>query len=319
MSRERKAYMKAPSVRVRFAPSPTGYLHLGNIRTALINYLYARQHNGVYVLRVEDTDTKRTIDPQAHEIRNMLTWLNLPYDEGPGCEGTYGPYFQSERTDIYEAYKQKLLNAGYLYRCFMTQDELEAQRAEQMARGKPPRYQRCNLTETEEQECLNNNEPFIWRFKLPEGKVHIHDLLRNIVLFELHNFADFPITRQDGSFTFLFTNCIDDITMNITHIFRGEDHLSNSALQAAMYTALNEPMPYFCHLPIMVNTEGKKLSKRDFGFSAYELRDSGFLSEAIINYLAVIGGSYQNEIMSHDELIKAVDVEKNARNWGYHV
>jgi nondiscriminating glutamyl-tRNA synthetase len=302
--------MTTPSLRVRFAPAPTGLMHLGNVRTALMNYLFARQRNGVFVVRVEDTDQQRNFDPGAKHILDDLAWLGITYDEGPGKGGPYAPYFQSERTALYQEKLQELINKDAVYRCFCTAEELERKRQRQITLKHPPRYDRACLTLSAEQlsRNLDNAIPFIWRIKLPQqGSVDINDLARGIIHFDLKNFSDTPLTRQDGSFTFLFANFVDDLTMNITHIFRGEDHLTNTAVQAMLYTAFQTPLPTYWHMPILCNALGKKLSKRDFGFSLNDLRQGGYLPEAICNYLAIIGGSFVTEIMSMDDLSKVTD------------
>ncbi|MEX0849328.1 MAG: glutamate--tRNA ligase [Candidatus Dependentiae bacterium] len=306
--------MKNKIERVRFAPSPTGMMHLGNIRTALMNFLFAKQKNGTFVLRIEDTDPSRNFDKGAKKIIEDLTWLGMSYDEGPEKSGPYAPYFQSERTDLYKKTLQQLIDSELVYRCFCTNEELDKRRARQIALKKPPRYDRAclHLSTDEIQEKLNANTPFIWRFKLDhEKKININDLAHGQITFDLKNFSDFPLSRSDGSFTFMFANFVDDMLMKMTTVVRGEDHLTNTAGQAALYNALNAPLPTFWHLPILCNIEGKKLSKRDFGFSLRDLKDAGFLPEALLNYLAIIGGgSFKDEIMSIDELTQAIDFDK---------
>ncbi|MCK4650568.1 glutamate--tRNA ligase [Candidatus Babeliales bacterium] len=299
-------------VRVRFAPSPTGFLHLGNIRAALINYLFAHQKNGKFILRIEDTDKSRNLDEAAFEILQDLKWLGLKYDEGPILGGKYGPYYQSQRTEIYQKHLNDLILNQKIYRCFCSMERLDQMRQEQMAQGKPPRYDRkcLNLSNDNIKQKLVDKEPFIWRFKLdPEQFYEIEDMARGKIKFEMRNFSDFALTRQDGSFTFLFTNFVDDWLMNITHVIRGEDHLSNTALQAAMFDDLAVTLPKFWHLPMICNKEGKKLSKRDFGFSLKDLKKEGFLPESICNYLGIIGVSFEQEIASLEDLSKKFDFE----------
>ncbi len=298
--------MISESVRVRFAPSPTGIMHLGNIRAALMNFLYARQKNGTFILRIEDTDATRNYDIGAQQILKDLAWLDLVYDEGPIKNGPYAPYFQSERDELYKKHLTLLAEKNVIYRCFCTEQELEQKRLRQQALKLPPRYDRtcARLTHDEIEENLSNNMPFCWRFKLDSNAhVTIHDLARGDVTFEFKNFSDFLLTRTDGSFTFLFANFVDDMLMRITHVFRGEDHLSNTANQAAMYHAFNQPLPIYWHMPILCNTTGQKLSKRDFGFSLHDLQKAGYLPEAICNYLTIIGTSFDEEIMDMSQLI----------------
>lgn len=299
-------------VRVRFAPSPTGFMHLGNVRTALLNFIFAKHYNGTFILRIEDTDTQRNVDPAGKNIMSDLSWLNLNYAEGPIKDGNYGPYYQSQRQDIYNKYLNILKDKDLVYRCFCTAQELEAKRQKQMAQKLPPRYDRacCNLDSSKIEKNLENKIPFIWRFKLDHSKtVKFFDLAHKDMEFELKHFSDIPLTRQDGTFTFIFANFVDDHTMDITYVLRGEDHLTNTASQVALYNSIDAFVPKFWHLPILVNTEGKKLSKRDFGFSLNDLRNAGFLPEAICNYLGIIGGSFSKEILSLEELSQVFNFE----------
>ncbi len=298
--------------RVRFAPAPTGMMHLGNIRTALMNYLLAHQKQGTFILRVEDTDLERNFDPGAEKIKEDLAWLGLTYDEGPGKEqASMAPYFQSQRDSIYERELQSFIAKGFVYRCFCTTEELDRKRQRQIALKQPPRYDgTCAALTQEESNAQSQTAPSIWRMKIDHTQtVTIHDLSHGPVVFDLKNFSDFPISRQDGSVTFMFANFIDDVLMKVDCVIRGEDHLSNTAGQAAMYLAYGAKLPLFWHMPILCSIDGKKLSKRDFGFSLRDLKDSGFLPEAIINYLAIIGGSFKNEIMSKQELIAAMNFD----------
>lgn len=297
-------------VRVRFAPSPTGLLHLGSVRIALFNYIFSKQKKGTFILRIEDTDLTRNFDPGAQIILQDLAWLTLNFDEGPCKGGPYEPYFQSERSSIYAEKLNILLQKNRVYRCFCTQEELEKKRNRQLALKKPPRYDQTCLFLT--QEAINTNlkeqKPFVWRFRITEAQpISITDLARGTIDFDFKNFSDFPVTRQDGSFTFLFANAIDDIVMNISHVFRGEDHISNTPCQIALYMAFDAKIPLFWHMPTICSVEGKKLSKRDFGFSLQDLKREGFLPEAICNYLAIIGASFKDEIMSLEQLISAID------------
>lgn len=305
--------MENKNVRVRFAPSPTGLMHLGGVRTALFNYLFAKQHNGVFILRIEDTDAERNFDPGAQEIMRDLSWLNLFHDEGPIVGGPHAPYFQSERSPLYQEKLTLLRHKNLIYRCFCTAEELEKKRKRQIALKQPPRYdQTClSLDQSTLEKKLEEGAHFIWRFKIDHSKkIHFTDLARGTQTFDLHNFSDFALTRQDGSFTFLFVNCIDDIAMRISHVLRGEDHLSNTANQVALYHAFEETVPLFWHLPVICNNQGKKLSKRDFGFSLKDLQQAGFLPQALCNYLAIIGDSFEKEIMSLPQLIEAINFNK---------
>ncbi len=303
------------AVRVRFAPAPTGMMHLGNVRAALVNYLFAKQHGGSFILRLEDTDANRLFDPEGRMIIADLRWLGLSYDEGPDRGGPYAPYSQSERTAIYTAYLEQLIAQQKVYRCFCSAEQLEKKRQMQIALKKAPRYDRTcrSLTAAEVAERSAAQQPFIWRFIVGAESITISDLARGSVTFDLTNFSDFPLTRQDGSFTFIFANCVDDISMKITHVFRGEDHLSNTAHQVMLYAAYAAPVPVFWHTPIIINHEGKKLSKRDFGFSLNDLRAAGFLPEAILNYLAILGSKTPHEEIMDLATIRAqIDIAEHA-------
>lgn len=306
------------SVRVRFAPSPTGTMHIGNIRTALFNYLFAKNNDGTFILRVEDTDPKRNFDVGAKKIMANMAWLGLNYTEGPEAGGNFGPYFQSERLDFYKKSLEKLISSEAVYRCFCSEEELARKRERQIALKTPPRYDKaCFKLSTEQINTnLENKLEFVWRAKVnPDSKIEFKDLARGTINFDLKNFSDFPLTRRDGSFTFMFANVVDDIEMQITHIFRGEDHLTNTVGQIVLYDALKVAHPIYWHMPILCNIDGKKLSKRDFGFSLQDLQDSGFLPEAIINYLATTGSSFKQEIMTLPELVEEINF-KNISSTG---
>jgi glutamyl-tRNA synthetase len=295
---------------VRFAPSPTGYMHLGNIRAALLNYIFARQTSGKFILRIEDTDQSRNVDKAGLKILQDLEWLGIKYDEGP--------YFQSERTALYQEQLDDLVANQKIYRCFCTPEELEKKRKGQVLQKLPPRYDRTCLHFSDDhiKQKLAAKKPFIWRFKINEDQVFtLKSMVRKSLTFEMKNFSDFALTRSDGSFTFLFANFIDDWLMGVTHVIRGEDHLSNTAMQAALFDALAVPPPTFWHLSMICNREGKKLSKRDFGFALDDLTEEGFLPESICNYLAIIGRSFKDEIQSMDDLVNNFDF-KNLHSTG---
>lgn len=291
-------------VRVRFAPSPTGLMHLGNVRTAVLNYLFALKYQGSFILRIEDTDAERNFDIGAKQILADLAWLNLKFQEGP--------YFQSQRASYYQAALDQLIQKKLVYRCFCSNLELERKRELQIAMHLAPRYDRtcALLTTTQIQAKLDQAEKFIWRFTVNQDQqAKFYDLAKGELEFDLKNFSDFPITRQDQSFTFIFANLVDDILMRISHVLRGDDHLTNTVNQILLYHALEKPVPTFWHLPLICNLEGKKLSKRDFGFSLGDLQKAGYLPEAINNYLGIIGATFTEEILSLTELSQALDFE----------
>lgn len=302
-------------VRVRFAPSPTGTMHLGNIRIALMNYLFALKHNGSFIIRIEDTDTQRNFDPHGAIILQHLAWLGLKHQEGPDIGGPYGPYAQSERTAYYDKIRTLFIEKNALYRCFCTEAELEKKRLRQEALKQPPRYDRTcvNLDHTTVTRNIAESIPYIWRVKLNlNDSVSITDMAHGTIEFHMRNFADFPISRQDGTYTFLFANFVDDMLMKITHVMRGEDHLSNTARQAILFALCDQKPPIYWHMPIICTIEGKKLSKRKLDTSLDVLRDTGYLPEAIANYLALIGStlkSDQSEIMSLEELAHTINMD----------
>lgn len=295
-------------VRTRFAPSPTGIMHIGNVRAALMNYLFAQQYHGTFALRIEDTDQQRNIADGTKFILKHLHWLGLIPQEGPEIGGPYGPYFQSQRAAIYQKHLEALQQKKLAYQCFCTPEELEVRRNRQIAMKKPPRYEgTClKLSDTQLAEKIASRTPFIWRMKVDSHKkVSFKDMARGILEFDLQHFSDFPLTREDGTFTFIFANCVDDCEMKMSHIFRGEEHLSNTVSQTVLYQALGHELPTFWHLPILCNQDGKKLSKRDRGFSLEDVQAQGYLPEAICNYLGILGASFEQEIMSLAELTKA--------------
>lgn len=292
-------------VRTRFAPSPTGIMHIGNVRAALLNFLFARQNNGTFLLRIEDTDQQRNIEHGTSAIIKHLDWLNLKFQEGPEVGGDFGPYFQSQRASIYQEHLNKLAEKKLVYRCFCTSEELEIRRNRQIAMKRPPRYESTctKLSDDEITAKITAKVPHIWRMKVDSSKkVFFKDMARGILEFDLQHFSDFPLTREDGTFTFIFANCVDDCVMKISHVFRGEEHLSNTVSQSVLYEALSYKLPTFWHLPILCNQEGKKLSKRDKGFSLDDVQNQGFLPETVCNYLGILGTSFEKEIMTLDEM-----------------
>jgi glutamyl-tRNA synthetase/nondiscriminating glutamyl-tRNA synthetase len=299
--------------RVRFAPSPTGYLHLGNARTALFNYLFAKHEGATFILRIEDTDLERSKKEYEEMLIQDLKWMGLEWDEGPDKGGPYGPYRQSERLDIYHQYAKKLLETGHAYFCYCTEEELEKEREKAIAEGKPYRYSgKCrNLSQQEREELEAKGLKPVIRFKVPDKTVVFEDIIRGHVEIDTKEFGDFVIVRQDGMPVYNFVVVIDDALMKITHVIRGEDHLSNTPKQIVIYEALGFDIPQFAHLPIILGEDRTKLSKRHGAVSVRALKDDGFLSEAVFNYLALLGWhpKDEREILPKEEIISQFRIE----------
>lgn len=286
-------------VRTRFAPSPTGYLHIGGARTALFSWLYARKHGGEFVLRVEDTDLARSNAESVNAILEGMSWLGLEYDEGP--------FYQTQRFDRYKEVVQRLLDEGHAYHCYCTKEELEAMREEQMARKEKPRYDgRCRMRKAPREGV----EPVI-RFKNPlEGITVVDDMVRGRVIFQNSELDDLIIARSDGTPTYNLTVVVDDWDMGITHVIRGDDHLNNTPRQINILKALGVEPPRYAHLPMILGPDGAKLSKRHGAVSVMQYRDEGYLPEALLNYLVRLGWAHgDQEIFSLDELIELFDIE----------
>ena len=303
----------AQKIRTRFAPSPTGWLHLGNARTALFNYLFARHNKGDLVLRIEDTDRERSKKEYEEALIEDLKWLGIEWDEGPDVGGPYGPYRQSERFEIYKKYVDELLEKGYAYRCFCTPEELEAEREQAKKEGRPYRYSgKCrHLTPEQVERYLKEGRPYTIRFRVPDGrKLVLHDLIKGEVRFNVDDFGDFVIVRSDGSPVYNFVVVVDDALMKITHVIRGEDHLANTFKQMLIYEALGFPMPQFAHLPIILGEDRSKLSKRHGAVSVRQYRMDGYLPDALFNFLSLLGWYPKDgkEILSKEELIERFDI-----------
>ncbi|KQU56613.1 glutamate--tRNA ligase [Bacillus sp. Leaf406] len=304
-------------VRVRYAPSPTGHLHIGNARTALFNYLYARSVGGKFIIRIEDTDKKRNIEGGEESQLKYLQWLGIDWDESVDKEGEYGPYRQSERNHIYEQYLNELLESGKAYKCYCTEEELEAEREAQSASGQMPRYSgKCRNLTAEEQEKLaaEGRQPSI-RFRVPEGRVFFfNDIVKDEVSFESDGIGDFVIAKKDGTPTYNFAVAVDDYLMKISHVLRGEDHISNTPKQLMVFDALGWEPPVFGHMTLIVNESRKKLSKRDESIIQFieQYEALGYLPEALFNFIALLGWSPkgEDELFSREEFIKIFDPER---------
>lgn len=297
-------------IRARFAPSPTGLLHIGSVRTAFINYLFVKKEKGIFVLRIEDTDVERSTKESVEAILNGLKWLNIFWDEGP--------YFQSERINVYKNYLQILLDKGYAYPCFCKKEEIEKEKEEAAKKGKIYKYSgKCkNLTKDEVYKKLNLNEEHVYRFKIPKGKVQFNDLIKGKVEFDNEILDDFIIVRSDGMPVYNFSCVVDDIEMKITHVVRGEDHLSNTHKQILLYYALGFEPPKFGHLPLILGKDREKLSKRHGSVSIEEFKKEGFIPEAILNYIFLIGFSLKQskEIFTIDEMINLFSFDKISKS-----
>ena len=311
--------MSTATVRTRFAPSPTGFLHVGGARTALFNWLYARHHGGIFVLRIEDTDLERSTEESVNAILEGLEWLGLTWDEGPGCGGDFGPYFQSERLEIYQEYVQRLLDEGKAYHCYCTPEELQARREQALAEGRDPKYDRrcANLTEEEKRALQAEGRQSVIRFLSNDvGTTEVNDLIRGQIIFENGMLDDFVIQKSDGMPTYNFAVVIDDHLMKITHVIRGDDHISNTPRQIQVYQALGFPVPEFAHLPMILGNDKTRLSKRHGATSVTEYRDQGFLPKAMVNYLALLGWSYSatDTLFTPEELIEKFTLDRVSRN-----
>jgi len=302
------------SVRVRFAPSPTGFVHVGSLRTALYNYLFARHNNGKLVLRIEDTDQARYVDGAVENLLSTLNWCGLEYDEGPEKDGEFGPYYQSKRRDIYNNHIIQLLESGHAYRCFCTAERLEQMRNEQVAKKMDPRYDgKCRAISKEESEKRAKNESFVIRMKVPhEGETTIDDIIRGEVIFQNELIDDQVLIKSDGYPTYHFANVVDDHMMQISHVIRGEEWLPSTPKHVLLYQFFNWELPKFAHLPLLLNPDRSKLSKRQGDVAVEDYKEKGFLPQAINNFVALLGWNKgdDQEIFSLDELVEYFSLEK---------
>ena len=303
----------ADRVVVRFAPSPTGYLHLGSARTGRYNYIFARQHEGLFILRIEDTDLSRSTDEAIDQILSSMKEMGLDWDEGPEVPGVHAPYRQTERQAIYHEYIEKLLAGGHLYTCFCTAEELEAERTVAQAERRAWVYSgACRALPADEVERRQAaGEPFTLRMHVPAGKTVFHDLLRDPVEFDNATIGDFIVQRSDGTITYNLAVVVDDVTMEITHVIRGDDHISNTPKQVVIYEALGAPVPEFVHMPLLFGTDKKKLSKRHGATKLEELTEMGYLVEVVRNYLCFLSTEFDESMIawSLDDLVRRFKVE----------
>lgn len=307
------------TVKVRFAPSPTGPLHIGGARSALFNYLYAQSKGGVFILRIEDTDLERSSRQSEKDIIEALRRLNITWNEGIEAGGDNGPYRQTERLDTYKEYTDKLLAAGHAYLCYCTEEELEQERQELSSKGDTPRYLgRCrNLTQEERDAFEAQGRKPVVRFRVPEGQqIGINDLVRGKVVFESDGIGDYIIVKSDGIPTYNYAVVIDDVLMGVTHVIRGEEHLSNTPRQVLIYQVLEVPVPDFAHISLILNNEGRKMSKRDGDTAVIDYFNKGYLPEAVVNFIALLGWSPsgEQEFFTMEELIKEFSLEKVSKS-----
>jgi len=295
-------------VRVRYAPSPTGHIHVGNARTAIFNYLYARHEGGTFIMRLDDTDLERSTEENIDSMLDDIRWLGLDWDEGFLKGGNLGPYRETERKPLYDTYIQQLLHDDKAYRCFCTKNELEAERRKAEAEHRIYRYGGtcAHLSAEQVEKNIAEGKPYAIRLRIPQEDVVVHDLIRGDVQFKAEEFDDFVIARQTGIPIYNFATVIDDALMNITHIIRAEEHLSNTPRQVFIYRALGFDVPQFAHVSLILAPDHSKLSKRHGAVSVGEYRLEGYLPEALINYLVLLGWSPKDdrEFFTVDELIK---------------
>ncbi len=303
-------------VRVRFAPSPTGYLHVGGLRTALYNFLFARKNNGKFILRIEDTDRSRYVEGAVENLIAALHWAGLHYDEGPDIGGPFAPYMQSKRLDLYNNYAQQLISQGKAYYCFCTPERLEALRHEQQKLKLPQaKYDKqcLNLTATQIQENLEKGIPKVIRLNVEPGKkIEFNDVIREHVEFDSNNVDDQVLIKSDGYPTYHLANVVDDHLMQITHVIRGEEWLSSTPKHVLLYDAFGWERPVFAHLPLLLNPDRSKLSKRQGDVAVEDYRDKGYLKEALINFVALLGWNAgdDKEFYYIDELVAKFSLER---------
>jgi glutamyl-tRNA synthetase len=303
------------AVRVRFAPSPTGFQHIGGFRTALFDWLLARHAGGRFLLRIEDTDTARTVPGAVEAIVEGFRWLGLDWDEGPLVGGSFGPYFQTQRRDLYRATSERLIALGSAYRCFCSPERLQQVRAEQQAHNEPPRYDRhCRGMSADEQAArIAAGESSVVRIAVPlEGTTEVQDALRGTIRFENANLDDAVLLKSNGYPTYHLANVVDDHYMAISHVIRAEEWIPSAPLHVMLYEALGWPPPIFAHVPDVLGRDGRKLSKRHGALPLLEYRDLGYLPEAVLNYMALLGWSYDDktDVLSRDQLIRSFSLDR---------
>ena len=310
-------------IRTRFAPSPTGFFHIGNAKTALYNWLLARKHGGTFILRLEDTDVERSKEEYERVLAEALTWLGITWDEGPGFggepdKGDYGPYRQSQRKGMYLREAQRLIDEGIAYRCFCTKEKLDADRERTLAKGGQPHYSGQCGDLTSQEIAAKGDAPYAVRFRVAEGVTEVHDLLQGVVRVENREFDDFIIVKPNGDALFHLAVVVDDGLMKITHVVRGDDHLTNAAKHVLLFNALGYELPVFVHHPLVHDEHGKKYSKRLHGANVLDWRKDGYVPEALVNYLALLGWAPgdDRELFTPQELIEAFSIERMSLSAG---
>jgi nondiscriminating glutamyl-tRNA synthetase len=311
--------MLQQDIRVRFAPSPTGPFHIGGARSALFNWLLAKKYNGKFIMRIEDTDLERSTKESEENIKEALQWLGITWDEGTDVGGEYGPYRQTERLDTYHIYTEKLLSEGKAYYCYCSEEELDEERQKQMDKAETPHYGgRCmHLTEEDKANFIAQGRKPTVRFHVQENKqIIFKDMVRDTVSFESNGVGDFVIVKSDGVPVYNYAVVIDDALMKITHVIRGEEHLSNTPRQIVLYEALGFTPPIFGHISLILGADRTKMSKRHGATSVEKYRNLGYLPEAIVNFLALLGWSPggEKEFFSLEELIEEFSMERVAKN-----
>src|SRR4030066_1980634 len=312
----------ASNVRVRFAPAPTGLLHIGNARTALFNYIFAKSYGGIFILRIEDTDLERSTETSIDHILEDLKWLGIRWEEGPDQGGPEGPYRQSQRLSLYRGYADQLLKEGRAYKCFCSPERLESLRKEQLSRGMMPKYDgRCrSLSEGEISKMESEGLRPVLRFRVDKGMVVFEDLIHGRMNFDLDGIGDFIIVRSDGRAAYNFACVIDDHSMHVSLVIRGDDHLSNTPRQILVYRALGWEPPVFAHHPLILGPDRSPLSKRHGATAVSQYREEGFLPEALLNYLVLLGWTSPSgeEILSMEEIVEAFSLSGLSRNAPIH-
>lgn len=306
------------AIRVRIAPSPSGFLHIGTAKIAMFNWLFARHHGGQFILRLEDTDAERSSEEFADAMCEGFNWLGIEWDEGPAFgdvpeKGDFGPYRQSQRKKLHQDEAHRLVAEGKAYKCFCTKEDLEAMREKAAAEKRPPRYDGTCRNLTPEQIAAKGDTPFVVRFKVPEGETVIHDLVQGDVRMNNKEFDDFVILKPNGDPIFHLSVVVDDATMKISHILRGDDHLTNAARHQMLFLALGYPVPQFGHLPLVLDERGKKYSKREHGANVLDWRADGYLPETLINFVVLLGWTPKEEgreLFTREELIEAFDEDR---------